>query len=79
MKGKKSKNLLHSVGLNNFLTDKQVEEIVASQFQFVADVIKNSDRDTMSFKIVVIPYLGKFLVTQGKLNFLKKLNNKKDI
>lgn len=49
-----------------------VEKIVNSQFEFIKEVIKNSDiTDHTTFKNVRLHKLGMFCVTPGRLNFIK--------
>lgn len=36
----KVKNLIHTIGLHNFLSDAQIKEIVESQFEFTNEKLK---------------------------------------
>jgi len=77
MKSNKVKKVIHKIGLLNSLMDKDVEDIVNSQFYFVAEVIKTADRDTMDFRNVRLVNLGMFGLTPQKLKFLAKLNDER--
>ena len=55
------------------LTVKQVEQIVNSQFKFIANTIKEG-----KFKTIRLPYFGKFTVNKNRLKHINKLKNEKD-
>jgi hypothetical protein len=53
-----------------------IEMIINSQFEFVANVIKNCDRTNPStFKNINLQYFGKFAVKEARKKYYEKLKN----
>lgn len=73
MKNKKIKNLIHSIGLENNLSDEEVEKIVKSQFEFTRNKIQELNEKGLNkenkkeFKQVVFHYkrLGKIFLNNN--------------
>jgi len=47
---KKIKDLIHTIGLNNNLTDDEVRKIVESQFRFASETIRSLPFEEMSLE-----------------------------
>lgn len=58
------------------LTYMETKEIVKSQFECVADVMRNGNREDMEFKSIRLPNFGIFRPMPGRVEFYKKLNEK---
>lgn len=64
----KVKQLIHKIGLNNNLTDKQVEEIINSQYEFIKEKIIEIDINDVEIKSnFLLKYLGKLYIDRDKL------------
>lgn len=61
------KILIQKIATKYNLPIKTVEDIVYSQFKFVADVIKDG-----KFDMVRLPYFGKFHVNKNRLKYIKE-------
>jgi hypothetical protein len=80
---KKVKDLIHSIGLKNNLTDEQVRNIVESQFRFTYETIKNIPIEELSNEEVTnlkktfyYKYLGKLYTTEDIIRKQKEKINK---
>jgi hypothetical protein len=82
----KVKRIIHTIGLNNNLTDEQVKEIIESQFRFTYQEIKKlkleglSDEEMDNLKTTFYyKYIGKLYtdnkIIKGHENRLNYLNN----
>lgn len=79
MDSQSSKAFIKELANKYNLSESIVSDIVYSQFEFCADVIKNGDREKMDFKIVLLPRLGKFIVKQNSIKkALKRTQEIKD-
>lgn len=64
----KIKQLIHKIGLKNNLTDKQVEEIINSQYEFIKEKITELDIEEDNIKSnFLIKYLGKLYIDKNKI------------
>lgn len=75
----KVKNIIHTVGLNNNLTDSEVTKIIESQFRLAYDVIKDLNlKDILPEEVENIKtnfyfkYIGKLYVNKESLEQLKR-------
>lgn len=69
---KKIKQLIHRLGLKNNLTDKQVEEIINSQYEFIKEKMLEVDIESENLKSnFLLKYLGKLHID------VEKVKNKK--
>ena len=71
---KKIKQLIHKIGLKYNLTDKQVEEIINSQYEFIKEKILEvdiEDEDNLKSNFL-IKYLGKLYID------VRKVKNKRE-
>ena len=75
----KVKKLIHSTGLKFNLTDRQVEEIINSQYEFIRSKIIELDIEDENVKTnFIIKYLGKLYVDLDKTrNKLKRENERR--
>lgn len=77
---KKIKDIIHSIGLLNNLTDDEVRKIVESQFRFTYETIKNMSFDNLTDdeidnlrKTFYYKYLGKLFTSS---DVIKRQKNK---
>lgn len=80
--------LIHSVGLNNHLRDKDVRDIFESQFRFIYDTIRQSNLENMDPEDMeniktnfILKHIGKLYTTPGVVRIVnnrKNKNNKED-
>lgn len=64
----KVKQLIHKIGLNNNLTDKQIEEIIDSQYEFIKEKIIEININDVEIKSnFLLKYLGKLYIDRDKL------------
>lgn len=74
----KYKKLVKSLSLKHYVPEKEVEEIIKSQFHFVRTTIEESEKDKMeSFKSVKLLSFGKFLVNDRMIAHIITNKNKK--
>lgn len=78
---KKISRILHSVGLLNNLTDREVAEIYESQFEFIYNTIRAqqienaSDEELQDMKLsFILKYIGKIYTD---VNIINKMHNRK--
>lgn len=77
---KKVKDIIHTIGLNNNLTDEQVKQIVEAQFRFTYEQIRKLKLSDLTYEEIdklktnfYYKYIGK-LYTSGET--VRKYNNK---
>lgn len=89
---KKIKDVIHTIGLNNYLVDSEIKKIVESQFRFTYDTIRNlpveekTDEELDKLKTnFTYKYLGKLYTSsdiirrqQLKNNILKQKKNEQE-
>ncbi len=63
----KEKVIIQKIASEHNLPLQKVEEAVYYQFKYVANVIRNG-----KFEPVRLPFLGKFHVRKGRLNYLNE-------
>ena len=69
----KIKQLIHKIGLNNHLTDKQVEDIINSQYEFIKTKIIELDIEEDEPKSnFLLKYLGKLYIDKNKIKSKKE-------
>ncbi|HEX8586073.1 MAG TPA: hypothetical protein VF680_16890 [Allosphingosinicella sp.] len=75
----KVKRIIHTVGLNNNLTDEQVREIVESQSRLAYDIIKDIDFDNVTSEEIdemktnfYFKYIGKIYANSDNLEKLRR-------
>lgn len=54
-----------------------IKEIARSQFEFLAGVMRNGDREKLEFKTVMLQNFGKFTATNGTISRINKINETK--
>lgn len=88
---KKIKDIIHTVGLNNNLTDNQVKDIIESQFRFIYQEIRKLQLDNLSDEEIdklkttfYLKYIGKIYTNsqivrghESRINYLKALKESK--
>ena len=72
--GRNKEEIIYYLANKYDLTLKQVEEIINSQFKFVAKIIKKGKFDTIR-----LPYFGKFIVDKNRVKHINKLKHEKDL
>lgn len=73
---KKIDRIIKEISLRNNIPVVEVEEIIKSQFAFVKQIIEEGERDKEeTFKTVLLPHFGKFLVKRDKINHIIKKKN----
>lgn len=89
---KKIKDIIHSIGLNNYLVDNEIKKIVESQFRFTYEKIRSlniedlTDEELDKLKTnFTYKYLGKIYTSsdiirrqQLKNNILKEKKNERE-
>jgi len=89
---KKIKDVIHSIGLNNYLVDSEIKKIVESQFRFTYEKIRSisieglTDEELEKLKTnFTYKYLGKIYTSpdiirrqQLKNNILKQKKNERE-
>lgn len=60
MVSRKVKNIIDEIAREEGVPTKVVTEVIRSTFKFVADTMKNGDRENWKFKSVDVPGLGVF-------------------
>ena len=55
------KKIIHEIGLDYGLTDKQVEDILRAEFEMVAEKIKNSHESRIRYPIMILKGFAKFV------------------
>lgn len=89
---KKVKDIIHTVGLNNNLTDNQVKDIVESQFRFIYQEIRKLKLENLSDeemdklkKVFYLKYIGKIYTDnkivkghESRINYIKLLKEEKN-
>jgi nucleoid DNA-binding protein len=63
----KEKVIIQKIASEHNLPLQKVEEAVYYQFKYVADIIRSG-----KFESVRLPFLGKFHVRKGRLNYLNE-------
>ena len=76
MRSVKSRAIIRKIAEKENLTIKQVEEIVSSFFRFTHKEMKEGDKYTRSYKPVRLFKFGIFKVKQGRINELKRRDEK---
>lgn len=76
----KIKKLIHSIGLNNNLSDSEVKKIVESQFEFTYNTIINIELEKSQEETLddiktnfIYKYLGKLHTNKDVINKYNKL------
>ena len=72
MKSKRTRDLIRKIAEEENLTIKQIEDIVYSFFRFTSKKIKEGDKYTRTYKPVRLFKFGLFSVKQGRINELKR-------
>jgi len=67
------KEIIELLAYKYDLSEEEIEMIVDHQFKFIAKVIKEGD-----FNTVRIPYLGKFIVNEKRVEHINRLKKIKD-
>tara|TARA_R110000823_G_scaffold203591_3_gene334649 strand:+ start:239 stop:469 length:231 start_codon:yes stop_codon:yes gene_type:complete len=67
------KEIIELLAYKYDLSEEEIEMIVDHQFKFIAKVIKEGD-----FNTVRIPYLGKFIVNEKRVEHINRLKRIKD-
>ena len=89
---KKVKDVIHTIGLNNNLTDNQVKDIVESQFRFTYEEIRKLKLENLSEeeidklkKTFYFKYIGKIYTNskivkghESRINYLNTLKENKN-
>lgn len=89
---KKIKDVIHSIGLNNYLVDSEIKKIVESQFRFTYEKIRSLDIEDLTDEELdklktnfTYKYLGKIYTSadiirrqQLKNNILKEKKNERE-
>ena len=77
---KKVKDLIHSIGLKNNLTDEQVKNIVESQFRFTYETIRSLDLTEKQIEEIktnfIYKYLGKLYIDNKTFKIKEEYGNK---
>ena len=72
--------ILKEIAEKYSITKEEAEEMVRSQFDFVAEVIKSSVKDNeTTFKTVKLPSFGKFTLNQYAMRHIIKNKNKNGV
>ncbi len=76
---KKVKDLIHTIGLLNNMSDKDVKDVVESQFRFTCEVIKKLSFDNLTEEEInnlktnfYFKYLGKLHTSSDIINRQKR-------
>lgn len=67
---KNKKELIYSLANKYDLPLSKVEEIINHQFKYVVKIMKQGD-----FKMIRLPYFGKFSVNPKRVEHINKLKN----
>lgn len=83
---KKIKQLIHRIGLNNFLVDDEVKKIVESQFRFTYEKITETNFEDLTNeeidelkKTFIYKYIGKIFTNSTVVNGFKESVKKKQL
>ena len=76
MRSVRSRAIIKKIAEKENLTIKQVEEIVSSFFRFTHKRMKEGDKYTRSYNSVRLFKFGIFKVKQGRINELKRRDEK---
>jgi hypothetical protein len=72
MKSPVLKRIIHKIGLEFWLTDAQVTEVIMSQFKFLKHIITKGDKHDVTYYNFRLPKFGVFSVSEGRKNWEKK-------
>ena len=75
---KEVKNIIKEISRSNGMREEHVEDMVNLPFEVLANVMRNSDRQTVTFPSVRLNGFGLFYCSEGRKEFYKKLNNKEN-
>ena len=67
---KNKKEIIYSLASKYNLPLNKIENIINYQFKYVAKIIKEGD-----FKMIRLPYFGKFSVNPKRVEHINKLKN----
>ena len=73
---KEVKKIIKEIARSNGMREEHVEDMVNLPFEVLANVIKNSDRESITFPSVRLNGFGLFYCSEGRREFYKKLNGK---
>ena len=69
---KNKKEIIYSLANKYNLSLKKVEEIINYQFKYITKIMKKGN-----FKMIRLPYFGKFSVNPRRVEHINKLKDKK--
>lgn len=78
MRSLRTRALIRKIAEDENLTIKQVEEIVFSFFHFTSNKMKEGDKYTRTYEPIRLFKFGIFKVKQGRINQLKRRDEKLD-
>lgn len=71
MHSKASKRFIRELAEEFGYTEAEIKEMVTSQFKFLKDVIRSSEKKKGFFQAVTLHSIGTFFVSEAKKKFLK--------
>lgn len=77
MVSKKVKSIIDEIAQEEGIPTKVVTEVIRSTFKFVADTMKNGDRENWKFKSVDVPGLGVFNLKPSFTDKIRKATEAK--
>lgn len=73
---KEVKKIIKEMSQETGYREEHIEDMVNLPFWFLSEVMKKSDRDSVTFPSVRLNGFGLFYCSEGRREFYKKLNNK---
>lgn len=75
LKSKQENSVIHNIGLNFGLPDREIENIIRSQFEVVRDAMNRGKN--LEFENCQLLNFGKFFVSENKIrSYIKRHENK---
>ena len=75
MRSTNTKNIIKEIAREHKYSEKEVEIMIKAPFDFLTQVMRNSDRDKLEFPSVRIKYFATFFCSETRKRYFKRLKN----
>jgi hypothetical protein len=75
---KTTKAIIHRVGLKHNMTDEEIHELLMLSYKFLQININSGSKEELNYENIMMPGLGKFIVTEYKRDFWRNKNDAKE-
>lgn len=78
MKSLQSQRIIKEIAREHGYTEKEILDMVKNPFDFLVDIMRNSDRENLEFPSVRIKYFATFYCSELRKKYFRNLKKKVD-